>query len=158
MKPGNLVLSILTIMYIAPWGITGIRPGMPLSLVKASLALFWMTLMVSSKKDFGVFARMVGSAPWTKVFDPIILWDMQSRPFRTSWSNTLKKRACSQVGSLKEAYMASVIDDDPAHSPAWHQEPFGETPTREDRHLERGFIIEGKQKVGTVVVREAIGT
>ena len=54
--------------------------------------------------------------------------------------------------------MASVIDDDPAHSPAWHQEPFGETPTGEDRHLERGFIIEGKQKVGTVVVREAIGT
>ena len=54
--------------------------------------------------------------------------------------------------------MASVIDYDPAHSPAWHQEPFGEPATGEDRHLERCFIIEGKEKMGTVVVREAIGT
>ena len=54
--------------------------------------------------------------------------------------------------------MATVIDDEPAHSPAWHKEPLGQAATGQNRHLERKLAFEGKEKMATVVVREAIGT
>ena len=43
--------------------------------------------------------------------------------------------------------MSSVIDDDPAHPPSWHQEPFGESATGQDRHLGRYFSEKGKEKM-----------
>ena len=88
----------------------------------------------------------------------MILWDMQRGPFLYLMVKHLMKENCRKVGHLKEAYMASVIDDDPAHSPAWHKEPLGQAATGQNRHLERKLAFEGKEKMATVVVREAIGT
>ena len=96
--------------------------------------------------------------PGPKCLTQMILWDMQRRPFLYLMVKHLMKENCRKVGHLKEAYMASVIDDDPAHSPAWHKEPLGQAATGQNRHLERKLAFEGKEKMATVVVREAIGT
>ena len=53
-----------TIMYMAPEGITGLSPGTSLSIRKAISALSSTIRMVESKKDWGVFSRMAGRAPW----------------------------------------------------------------------------------------------
>ena len=42
--------------------------------------------------------------------------------------------------------MASVIDDDPAHPPPWDKEPFCESTTGENRHLDRYFSFKKEEK------------
>ena len=57
-----------------------------------------------------------------------------------------------------ESYVASIVDNYPAHSPSGHEEPLGQTSTGQDGNLEKTMKSKMMVTKDTVVVREAMGT
>lgn len=82
------VLKKPTMIYIAPFGMTGLRPSIPLSFSKQSFELASRCDRTCWKKALGVPSSTTGRADWIKEQDPKMSCERALSPGRTCSVNT----------------------------------------------------------------------